>query len=75
VKLGLVGSTLFVLLIAGANVPNPMLPVYVHSFALTPLAQSAMFSSHIGAMVAVLTVLSAGFPPKAAVRLLAAPPL
>jgi hypothetical protein len=72
VKLGIVGSAIFVLLIAGPNVPNPMLPVYVHSFALTPLAQSAMFSSYIGAMVAVLTVLSAGFPPKAAVRLLAA---
>lgn len=57
-KLGIVAASLFVLLISGANVPNPMLPIYVGSFALAPLEQSALFSSYVGAMVIVLAVLS-----------------
>lgn len=57
-KLGIVAASLFVLLISGANVPNPMLPIYVGSYALTPLEQSALFSSYVGAMVIVLAFLS-----------------
>lgn len=57
-KLGIVAASLFLLLICGANVPNPMLPMYVDSLALAPFEQSALFSSYVGAMVIVLAFLS-----------------
>ena len=41
-KPGIVAASLFVMLIAGANVPNPLMPIYVEYFTLAPLAQAAI---------------------------------
>jgi MFS family permease len=40
--------------VAGANLPNPLLPEYVERFGLAPLAQSALFSTYLVALVAAL---------------------
>jgi Major Facilitator Superfamily len=44
-------------IIAGANLPNPLAPEYVGRFGVTPLMQSALFSTYLLALVVTLAVL------------------
>jgi hypothetical protein len=48
------------LVIAGANVPNPLAAVYVASFGLTASVQSAMLSTYLVALVSTLAILRRG---------------
>ncbi|MHC5560951.1 hypothetical protein [Kocuria sp. U4B] len=56
--LGLAAFTGFCLIMAGPNVPVPLLPVYVEHFTLDPLAQALLYSSYLVALVTVLLLMA-----------------
>lgn len=55
---GLLSSLSFCCIVAGVNIPNPLMPLYVDRFDLTPTGQAALFVVYLGALVPTLIVVS-----------------
>jgi MFS family permease len=69
--LGIAALTGFCVIMAGPNVPIPLLPVYVEQFTLDPLDQAVLYSSYLVALVAVLRIMARRTGPRTLPVLLA----
>lgn len=68
--LGGLSVAAYLLLMAGANLPNSVQPIYSEMLGLTPFTQSALFSLYIGTLTVTLIVLSCIRNPVSIVSLL-----
>lgn len=69
--LGVAALTGFCVIMAGPNVPIPLLPVYVEQFSLDPLDQAVLYSSYLVALVVVLLIMARRTDPRTLPVLLA----